>query len=523
VVDDADKVPPGTTLHADVCIVGAGAAGITLARELADTKHSVVLLESGRFEFEDATQDLYIGSSSGMSYDTRKSRLRLFGGSTNHWAGQCRPLDASDFEARSWVPGSGWPFGRGELRPYYEKAQGMCDLGPFEYDASWWVDRMDGVRPIVDNDTIRTAIFQLGPGTLFGDKFRDDVTKAKNTKVVLGANVVNVRLDGTRVAGVDCKTLAGNSFAVDAKVVVVATGGIENARLLLASRTQRPNGVGNDADLVGRYFMDHALVIGGTMVLSDRAPDPAIHFWTGLPFSRAGLPNEENIFRGRRVLGMLALSAKAAEANQLPSLSVHLFPPANVAQGAIGTNDLTGFVGAVEGRTARTRKTREITVLPGDVRRTVDRFDFRVGMEPTPSPDSRVTLTGELDPLGMPRLDLRWARLDLRWAFSPVDFGLIERGVAVMGRELGRLGLGRVRRYDAETSYLEYGNHHMGTTRMHRDPAQGVVDQHSQVHGIDGLYVAGSSVFPTAGFANPTLTIVALALRLGKRLKKVLR
>jgi len=196
---------------------------------------------------------------------------------------------------------------------------------------------------------------------------------------------------------------------------------------------------------------------------------------------------------------------------------VQLFPPpSGAAAAAIGENDIVSLVGDVEGRTGTPRKPKEVTFYGGEVRRATDRFDLRVGMEPTPSPDSRVTLTTELDPLGMPRVDLRWA-------FAPNDFAMIERGVEILGREVGRLGLGRVQRGDADTAYREWGNHHMGTTRMHDDPSLGVVDAHQQVHGIDGLYMAGSSVFPTVGFVNPTLNIVALSLRLAARLRKVLR
>ena len=515
-LDNANKVPRGETVHADVCIVGAGAAGITVARELAGTKHSVVLLESGPIEFDQAAQDLYAGSVSGLPYDLVKSRLRYFGGATNHWAGQSRPLDRADFEARDWVPASGWPFGRSALDDHLRKAQKMCDLGPFRYDAEYWVQRNPKVEPLLDTDAVRTAIFQIGPGTLFGAKFKDDVVKARNVRVIVEANVVNVRVDGSRAAGVDVLTLAGNAFTVDSPVLILAAGGIENARILLASRSQRPNGLGNDRDLVGRYFMDHSLLTVGKVILSDRAPDPALYFFDGLPFTDFGLAPGSGFLRKRRVLGMLALSPSAAEAARIPALSAQLFPPPPTpAASAIPEDDIVSLIGDVEGRTGKARAPKEVTFYGGEIRRATDRFDLRVGLEPTPSPDSRVTLSAELDPLGMPRVDLRWA-------FNPTDWDAVERGVEVLGREIGRLGVGRVQRGDAETAYREWGNHHMGTTRMHRDPSLGVVDQHAQVHGVEGLYVAGSSVFPTAGFANPTLNIVALSLRLAARLKKVL-
>jgi choline dehydrogenase-like flavoprotein len=516
-LDHANKVPRGEAIRADVCIVGAGGAGITIARELANTKHSVVLLESGAIEFDQATEDLYQGTVSGLPYDLTKSRLRFFGGSTNHWAGQSRPLDRADFESRDWVPNSGWPFARTALDRYYPKAHKMCDLGPFRYDAQFWTERNPKVQPLLETDTVRTDIFQIGPGTLFGTKYKKDVVRPRNIRVILEANVVNVRIDGARAAGVDVKTLGGNDFTVDAPVIVIASGGIENARILLASRTQRPAGLGNDHDLVGRYFMDHSLLIVGKLILSDRAPDPALYFFEGLPFTDCGFGAGPGFLRARHVLGMLALTPSAAKAARIPAWSAQLFPPPSTpAPSPVPEDDIRSLIGDVEGRSGKARAPKEVTYYGGEKRRATDTFELRVGMEPTPSPDSRVTLTADVDPLGVPRLDLRWA-------YNETDWDSIERGVEVLGREIGRLGLGRIQRGDARTAYREWGNHHMGTTRMHRDPTLGVVDQHQQVHGIEGLYVAGSSVFPTVGFTNPTLNIVALSLRLADRLKKVLR
>ena len=515
--DNANNVTRDEALRADVCIVGGGAAGITIARELAGTKHSVILLESGTFEFDQATQDLYSGTVSGLPYAALdETRVRFFGGSTNHWAGESRPLETFDFQKREWVPESGWPFDRSELEPYFPRAHKMCGLGPYRYDSFWWTTRRPQIKTLMDTSTVRTAIFQGGPGSSLGETHRDEVVQPRNIRLLLEANVVNVRLDGRRVAGVDVKTLAGNSFTVDAPVVVLAMGGIENVRMLLASRTQRPAGLGNDRDLVGRYFMDHPLLFAGQVMLSDRAPDPALSFYAGINYSEYGLQDPAT-GRKRFVIGMIALTPRALRKARLPGWRAQLFPTSpSKPDAAVLDTDIRSFIGDIEGRTGTTREPKEIFFPNG--RRAVsepDRFDLRVGMEPTPSRDSRVTLTGEVDALGVPRVDLRWA-------FNDVDYDSVERGVEIFGQELGRMGLGRVQRTDARAATLAWGHHHMGTTRMHRDPSRGVVDQHSQVHGIRGLYVAGSSVFPTAGYVNPTLNIIAMSMRLADRLKKVL-
>lgn len=514
-LERADEIPRGTTLRAAVCIVGGGAAGITIARALADTDHEVVLLESGTFEFTEATQNLYRGTMSGIPNNLVGGRLRFFGGTTNHWAGQSRPMNPVDFEKRSWVANSGWPFGREELDPYYPRASKMCDLGPFEYEPEFWERRIPDLETVVDNQTVRPAIYQIGPGTHFGEKFRKVLEDSENVRVVLGANVGNVRVDGRRVAGVDVKTLDGNEFAVDADVVVLALGGIDNPRLLLASRSQRTAGLGNEHDLVGRYFMDHTLLATGRLVISESAPNPELFFFVGVPMERAGIKDAPGALP-RFLFGQFALTPRASRDAEIPAFAALLagrFPGDETAP--IISADIASLVGDVEGRTGVQRPELEMIEINGRRRVSTNYFEVAVNMEPTPYAESRVTLTAELDRLGMPRIDLAWR-------FDPNDYASLTRGAAVLAREFGRVGLGRMHVQPPEPLAVKYGNHHMGTTRMHQNPTRGVVDQHGEVHDVANLYMAGSSVFPAVGFSNPTLTIVALALRMAERLQKVL-
>jgi choline dehydrogenase-like flavoprotein len=261
--------------------------------------------------------------------------------------------------------------------------------------------------------------------------------------------------------------------------------------------------------------MDHAQVAAGRVVLSDQAPDPALHFFSGVPFADAGIPDEEEA-PGRTLLGAFALTAAAAAVARVPAWSATLGTPGPALQGPVDDHDVLQLTRDIEGRSTTRRQSREITVYGGEVRQASDRFDLLVSMEPTPTPDSRITLTDELDALGMPRADLQWA-------IASDDWHSMERGIEVLARELGRAGVARVYRAEAEgITPVLYGSHHMGTTRMHTDPALGVVDANCEVHGVSGLYVGGSSVFPSVGFSNPTLTIVALALRMAERLQRVL-
>jgi choline dehydrogenase-like flavoprotein len=236
---DSTKIPKGKIIETDVCIIGAGAAGITIAKEFINKKVSVCLLESGGFKFNEDTQSLYNGYETGVgeSIYLYSTRLRYFGGTTNHWAGFCRPLDEIDFEKRPWYPYSGWPFSKTHLKQYYERAFPLVEIKSFDYD----IDELFGSnRPrfIVGNDDrVTTKMFHFSPTRSFGIVYRDEIIRAENIDVYLHANVVDIQTNdwGTTANRVKVACLTGNEFSVQAKIFVLATGGIENARLLLLS------------------------------------------------------------------------------------------------------------------------------------------------------------------------------------------------------------------------------------------------------------------------------------------------
>ncbi|MGH7564021.1 MAG: FAD-dependent oxidoreductase, partial [Gemmatimonadota bacterium] len=255
---DARELPDATEIDSDVCIVGAGAAGITIARELAGTPLRVCLLESGGLEFDPEIQALYSGENVGFPYyDADKFRLRFFGGTTNHWQGVCRPLDPIDFEARDWVPGSGWPIGRADLEPYYARAQTICQLGPLDYRVSTW--RTEGAAPFaLPERWIESRVFQQSPPTRFGQTYRDEIRDAANVRAYLHANVIEIEADSPppSIRRMRLACLTGIRFTARARWYVLATGAVENARLLLASRRDVPEGLGNVHGWVGRTFME---------------------------------------------------------------------------------------------------------------------------------------------------------------------------------------------------------------------------------------------------------------------------
>ena len=529
---DARELAGGTTESADICLVGAGVAGVSIARQLIDGPARVLLLESGGLAFTKSLrslptvlsrhlrgeQSLAGGRNAGQSYyPLRFTRARTLGGSSRAWAShglQAAPLDAIDFEERDGLPDHGWPFGRDELEPYYEQAQRECNLGPFEYDVDPWEARGLG-RPLpLDEDRVRSTMFQFGLDSAF-NRQEGELAAAGNVQVLLHATVTRIVLDRHgRVDHLQCATLDGDHFMVRAGTFVLAAGAIETARLLLVSDDVQPGGIGNEHDLVGRYFMEHPDVEGGVLI-----PDPDLDPETFQLYltqeigphlnTHAMLRLSDDLLRRERLLNSVtrlrpthrsALEEAVRSARTVRRSLHHGVPTAGLA---------THGVRAVRGAPTIVRH--------GSAKRSAppDAYGLDIMAEQAPNPESRVRLGRRRDRLGMPTTVLDW-RLGER------DWASIRRTVELLGDSLREAGIGEVVPTLSESSPPSpvYGNwHHLGTTRMHRDPAHGVVDERCRVHGVDNLYISGGSVLPTGGYANPTLTIAALALRLADHLR----
>lgn len=520
---DARSLPPGTVLQGDVAIVGAGAAGITLARALRGRGHTVLLLESGGLELDEPTQALYAGDQRGVATDPPDAtRLRYFGGTTNHWAGWCRPLEAWDFHPPDPADPRRWPFPRDAIAPYYRAAQAELGGGPTDYDDLAW----PGLPALpLDPARLRTALFQIRPQRLGPDNealLRADPA----TQVWLNTNVLEVQADDTAVTGLRARAgLDGAEFAIRARFVVLAAGGLENARLLLLSNRTRPAGLGNTHDLVGRYFMDHPWLASlGFVAFAQPARDLRLYL-------------DETETAGTGVLGALA------PAGPLPgqgSFRVVLHPSRRVVEGVAALkgigSDIAGLrwprqflsrlgsavsdYDAVIDSTYKTLFGTRQGLFSGTdplaapiVGATID-----INIEQLPTRDNRVTLSRSRDALGQNRIAIDWRP-------GAAEKQAMRRAAELVGQEFGRLGIGRLRAKmvqdtDSWPGDLQGSRHHMGTTRMADSPRAGVVDANCRVHGLANLYIAGSSVFPGAGYANPTLTIIALALRLGDELAR---
>lgn len=526
---DAREVTRDSTLEADLCVIGGGAAGITIARELAGSGLDVLVLESGEFTADARQQELYDGEVVGLPLlrgtqivDLKSARLRFFGGTTNHWAGWCRTLDPIDFEERDYLDLSGWPIDLDDLLPYYARAAEVIQLGPPEFGTEFWSEQGVG-QPMPDTDAIRTEVLQVKGTFKFGEAYRAELEGAEDVRLCVWANATEIVTsdNGGRVTSVQVATLSGNEFTVEARAYVLATGGIDVPRLLLASNRVRPAGIGNENDLVGRYFAEHLHVPVGFAVLA--VDDPVSTFYAGrtpVRFDQEGPPARVTV----HPQGVLRLSDEVMRQEGLLGLEASFIeiPP----QG--GSQLIDGVDVDIEHVT---------NLLGAQVKGIATSLVFLAFQcEQALRPDSRVTLARETDELGMPKTQLDWR-------VGEIDRDSIRRGAAIMAQSLGQLGVGRFRvapgEYpqlmldaarvsDEARQLLEFegdefpvgiGFHHMCTTRMSTDPKTGVVDSDSKVHGVANLYVASAAAFATGGAVTPTMTITALALRLADHLR----
>jgi len=523
---DARSMPDGTTVEAEVCIVGAGAAGITLANELAGHGVGVILLESGGQDFESEVQDLCDAEESGARAEFDFARLRQLGGSTGHWGGNCAPFLAHELAHRPWVPDSGWPFGLDELAPYFARAADYCQFPADAFDpedlAASSVEFRAARLPL-DPPRLVHKVFRRSPPTRFGEAYRAAFEDPRCTvKVFLHAHTLEIETDdtGSTVTSVATTDLRGHRHRFAAKVFVLAAGP-ENARLMLLSNRARPNGIGNDHDNVGRYFMGHLTVYTGQTSVAALPRLPFFYDavrWRSDVTGRdvdvyVGIQPSPAVQERERILSCTVFLETAVEGWRSPGVGalrriVRLLKRGQVP-GAFsedlglvaGEIDRIGYVAyqKLRGRSADPNLT----------------MNLRWFLEQAPNRDSRLRLGSRLDPLGQPRL-----RMD--WNFLEIDKLTLLRTQDLIAREFGRLGIGRVQAEFTSTHQpwpgVNLQAHFMGGTRMHPDPRRGVVDPHCRVHGVANLYVAGGSVFPTSGSTMPTANIVALAIRLADHL-----
>ncbi len=501
---DSRNLDSGSLIEGDLCIIGAGAAGIAMARRFIGRLEKVILLESGGQAADQATQDLNGGTVVGQAHaPLAAGRLRGFGGTTQHWTAHVRRLDPLDFEPRPWLADSGWPIDYETLTPHYEAAEALLGLPKRPFDLEAW-PQLGAPPSLFGRGRFGPQLRQVALEKLrrFGPRFRHAIAQAKNIQVYLRATVKKIELaeSHNQVTGLSVATLTGKTFRVRARRYVLAAGGIENARLLLLSGFTR--GAITGEELVGGNFANHPEgwlgYIQPNQRLDLRFFKPRQHAKGTLrPLISLGGDAQQD----ERLLGCWVQPIPGAQARavlqgvQRESVNQVAMPRSRLAD-----QDVASLAREMDGHERVPFANARIPTV-----------GLRFVGEPTPNPASRIRLGVGRDALGQPRSELDWR-------LGEQDSQSVERTLRLLGAEIGASRSGRLRGLFPDDGYSSIrtvaSHHHMGTTRMHADPKRGVVDQNCQVHDVSNLFVAGSSVFPTFGTANPTLTILALADRL---------
>jgi len=495
-------------IHCDICIVGAGAAGITLALALADSGLDVHVLESGDLEYDDATQALYGGESAGMENASPIAcRVRYFGGTTSRWQGWCAPLRDIDFSERSWVAHSGWPISRHDLDPYYDRAWPMCEVQPTGEETR-------SALPDFDPAKLGIGFWHYSPPTRFGTTYRDRIERAEHVSVLLNCNAIEIETDAnaTSVRRLKVAALNGKRGTVSAKAFVLACGGMENTRLLLLTDDVVPAGLGNRSGNLGRFFTQHIELIGARVQATDSMR----------------LNEEFDQHHSEAVRAHIVTSTHVQQKQQLLNTgfsfgSPQQYSPAYQALRSVWHDAAAGKWPDDFGEKVHS-VTSDLDSVVEDIfvtrRRAPPYLDLTTYSEQTPNPDSRIGLAEATDALGLRRI-----RVD--WRLTAADRRSIRQSTQILAEELGRMKIGRVKLADwlvddaaPWPQPIWSGCHHMGTTRMSHDSESGVVNADCRLHDVDNLYIASSSVFPTGGYVPPTLTLIALTLRLADHLSQ---
>jgi choline dehydrogenase-like flavoprotein len=524
---DAREMREPATIDTDICIVGAGAAGITLATQLLPTGRDICLIESGGFAPDAATQSLYDLESTGYSQrENYMSRARYFGGSCNLWAGRSMQLNPLDFEQRDWVPHSGWPIAYEDVAVHYPAAARILGLPDPELR-----ERLSHHEQKIFQSGILAptkSVWACKP-MRFGATSKAGLRAARNLRVLLNVSAtrLNSSADGGAIESIDAGVIDGPPRLVRARLFVLACGGLENARLLLASRDRQPQGVGNQYDLVGRYFMDHPRAVFGRIHVPAGRALPLLR---GRPLRdgklQLGIGLSPDTQRRERLLNhyvtfeeMSSGYAEASYQSVVQAMKVvlrrgHAGSRWDLARARLA--ELPEMIYLLSPKELMPHALYRAYVAIRDRLPRPARPKTYVGVyfcEQPPEASSRVTLGHDTDRLGMRRLSLHWHLGD---ALLRSVFRLQE----LLRDELESTGLGTLEAASTEPHFTD-ASHHIGTTRMSVDAHHGVVNTDCRLHSVRNLYIAGSSVFPCAGHANPTLTIVALALRLARHLGTV--
>ena len=521
-------------LACDVCVIGSGAVGIALTLELIHRGIDTICVSGGEIKAQARDQKLYQGVvSSEASHEPLETyRIRAVGGSTTAWGGRLVPFDPIDFERRNYVPLSGWPISYSEFERYLQRATRLCECPNSDFELDLQGDA-DELPALLGGSIVTNRCERWSMPTDFGRKYASQLKQSDKVRLLIGQHCLEIILDEScqRVHRIRVASRGRADRWIYARIFVLACGGLENARLLLASRSQARDGIGNQNDMVGRCYMGHISGTHGRLRLDRRR----LQRFYGLMRDSHGMylrrrlwlseetqrerqlmniiafpfrPSSDDPSHGDSVLSLVYLADTLIQRRWNTSYRTILRHCRNVF-----FNSPLAWADAVRQFRSRFQRAPRVPFVLPYRRRSREALYFQ--SEHAPNTSSRVLLTNQLDEFGLPRLTPRIA-------FSEIDTTTIVEFYATLDRSLRRLQLGNIEYTEPQLrdcigqamQCYDSHAHHIGTTRMAENPSEGVVDASSRVHGVGNLYVAGSSVFPTSGHANPTLTLIALTLRL---------
>ena len=532
---DLKQTSDNTLIESDICIIGTGAAGLSIALEFINTRFKVVVMESGGFKFEQDTQE--IGNVVGVGEPLRETHtwLRMFGGTLNAWAGGWQVINEIDFEKKSSVLYSGWPIPHSEVGKYWSIVATRYRLPPIKlHDTRHWLPKINNTteHKLIDQNT-RIDIIHRKPLNLAD--YHRALSRSENIEIYLHANVTHLNLSTyyNKIDQVKAQSICGNSMTCKAKYIILAAGAFGNPGLLLNSRDKMNMGIGNQNNLVGKFYMNHPKGHLGDIVPFNKKIDLPHFFGTSTPYGgmfmvlspstsimrKNGLLNhhvrfspvyqyktlpryEHENLPGYRSLR--ALKYKYIKSSRLSELGI----TPNIARGRTWNHVKNVWLDLPKLAHVSVKKICNAPIILKSIA-----VKFR--LEQVPNPESRVYLSNEQNCFGQNKLAVDW-KIDSAEKESLKKFhGLLKRSLKNIGHLNGSLEETDQWPISADAS------HHLGTTRMALTDKEGAVDKDCKVFGIENLFIAGGSVFPTGGgSACPTFTIIALSIRLADHLKR---
>jgi len=517
---DLEELEAENSLRCQICIIGSGAAGITLALQLQKTFEDILMLEGGGASFEEASQRIYQAEVVGRPHQgVHTGRFRQEGGTTTRWGGQALALTPIDFEARSWVPMSGWPITAQEIDPYYPAAMEMMSLQESLSDEEIWRD-FKTRPPTFEDGNFDTFLTRWSPHPNFAKLYAADLKKSRVIRLLLHANVTQIVPDDSRAAikEIEVKSLSRKRGVIRADTFILSCGGIENARLLLASNRVIKEGLGNRHGWVGKCFQDH---LGGPVATVKPRDRKAFAKWNTY-FYKDGLKYlpkiqaSDKLQRNERILNVAGnfvfQSAADSVLTNLKEIASHF------RYGRKSEITLVNLLRAISKATAGFPELADYFLRGRGHCPTRGQILLWAHVEQPPSLDRKIELGSEVDALGMPRCRLIWEisdleRLSIKTFIRQIDMDFQAMGIGIVDP----LPEWTVVNENSDHQMTD-SNHHIGTTRMAASPLFGVTDENCRVFGLSNLFISGSSLFPTSGHSNPTLALLALAIRLARHL-----